>query len=76
MEYPYYGRLRLAEIISVRAGELFGDRGYISQELFEKLYEQGLELITKYKKKMKQKLVKLVDKILLRKRSFSRLVKF
>ncbi|MDJ0571378.1 MAG: hypothetical protein QNJ53_20320 [Pleurocapsa sp. MO_192.B19] len=23
-----------------------GDRGYISQELFEKLYEQGLQLIT------------------------------
>ena len=23
-------------------GKLFGDRGYISQELFEKLYEQGL----------------------------------
>ena len=22
-------------------GKLFGDRGYISQELFEKLYEQG-----------------------------------
>ncbi len=50
-------------------GKLFGDRGYISQELFEKLYEQGLQLITRYKKKMKQKLVKLVDKILLRKRS-------
>ncbi len=49
--------------------KLFGDRGYISQELFEKLYEQGLQLITRYKKKMKQKLVKLVDKILLRKRS-------
>ena len=27
-------------------GKLFGERGYISQELFEKLYEQGLELIT------------------------------
>ncbi|MGK7898696.1 MAG: transposase, partial [Xenococcus sp. (in: cyanobacteria)] len=50
-------------------GKLFGDRGYISQELFEKLYERGLQLITRYKKKMKQKLVKLIDKILLRKRS-------
>ncbi len=50
-------------------GKLFGDRGYISQELFEKLFEQGLQLITRYKKNMKQKLVKLVDKILLRKRS-------
>ncbi len=50
-------------------GKLLGDRGYISQELFEKLYEQGLQLITRHKKKIKQKLVKLIDKILLRKRS-------
>ena len=50
-------------------GQLFGDRGYISQELFEKLYKQGLKLITRHKKNMKQKLVKLIDKILLRKRS-------
>ena len=50
-------------------GKLFGDRGYISQPLFEKLFDQGLELITNHKKNMKQKLVKLMDKILLRKRS-------
>lgn len=50
-------------------GKLFGDRGYISQDLFEQLYKQGLELVTRYKKKMKQKLVKLMDKILLRKRA-------
>ena len=42
-------------------GKLFGDRGYISQELFEQLDEQGLELITRHKKNMKQKLVKLMD---------------
>jgi len=50
-------------------GQLFGDRGYISQKLFEKLYEQGLQLITKRKKNMKNCLVKLIDKILLRKRA-------
>ncbi|MDJ0569706.1 MAG: IS982 family transposase [Pleurocapsa sp. MO_192.B19] len=50
-------------------GKLFGDRGNISQNLFEKLYEQQLQLITRYKKNMKQKLVKLIDKILLRKRA-------
>ncbi len=38
-------------------GKLFGDRGYISQDLFEQLYEQQLQLITRYKKNMKQKLV-------------------
>lgn len=31
-------------------GKLFGDRGYISQQLFEELYERGLQLITKSKK--------------------------
>lgn len=50
-------------------GKLFGDRGYISQPLFEQLFEQGLQLITNYKRNMKQKLVKLMDKILLRKRA-------
>ena len=50
-------------------GKLFGDRGYISQKLFEELYERGLQLITKAKKNMKNRLVKLIDKILLRKRA-------
>jgi Transposase DDE domain len=50
-------------------GQLLGDRGYISQPLFEQLYERGLQLVTKSKKNMKQRLVKLMDKILLRKRS-------
>ena len=50
-------------------GQLFGDRGYISQKLFEELYERGLQLVTKAKKNMKQRLIKLMDKILLRKRS-------
>lgn len=50
-------------------GKLFGDRGYISQKLFEQLSERGLQLITRSKKKMKNCLVRLIDKILLRKRA-------
>lgn len=50
-------------------GKLFGDRGYVSQKLFEELYECGLEFISKSKKNMKNRLVKLIDKILLRKRA-------
>lgn len=50
-------------------GKLFGDRGYISQELFELLYAQGLQLITKLKKNMKNKLLPMLDKLLLRKRA-------
>ncbi len=50
-------------------GKLFGDKGYISQELFEKLLLQGVSLITKLRKNMKNKLMSVIDKILLRKRS-------
>lgn len=50
-------------------GKLFGDRGYISQALFEQLYERGLQLIAKSKRNMKNRLVTMMDKILLRKRA-------
>lgn len=50
-------------------GKLFGDRGYISQELFDKLYQRGLQLITRIKKNMQNKLMPLIDKLLLRKRA-------
>lgn len=50
-------------------GKLVGDRGYLSQELFETLYSKGIHLITKIKKNMKNKLMLLQDKLLLRKRA-------
>lgn len=51
-------------------GKLFGDKGYISQKLTEKLWEKGIELITKQKKNAKKKgILELSDKILLRKRA-------
>lgn len=49
-------------------GKLFGDKGYISQALFEQLYERGLELITSLRKNMRNQLIPLMDKLLLRKR--------
>lgn len=50
-------------------GKLFGDRGYIvKQELFKKLYLNGVQLITKIRKNMKNKLMEMTDKLLLRKR--------
>jgi hypothetical protein len=51
------------------SGKLFGDRGYISRTLFEHLYEQGVQLITRLRKNMKNKLMDMTDKILLRKRA-------
>jgi hypothetical protein len=50
-------------------GKLFGDRGYISQDLFEQLWAEGLQLITKLKRNMKNKLMPVLDKLLLRKRA-------
>jgi len=50
-------------------GKLFGDKGYISQKLFNNLYERGIKLITNTRKNMKNKLITLEEKILLRKRS-------
>jgi transposase len=50
-------------------GKLFGDRGYLSQELFEQLWADGLQLITKLKRNMKNKLMPTIDKLLLRKRA-------
>lgn len=50
-------------------GKLFGDLGYLSEPLRTLLGEQNLELITKVKKNMKNKFMKMTDKLLLRKRA-------
>jgi hypothetical protein len=49
-------------------GKIFADKGYISNNLFKKLKEKGISLITGIKKNMKNKLVEMQDKFLLRKR--------
>jgi len=59
----------IGKISSNLFGKLFADRGYISQKLFENLYGRGIQLITRLKKNMKNKLMHLQDKILLRKRA-------
>ena len=50
-------------------GKLFGDKGYISKLLTEGLKLEGLQLVTGIKKTMKNKLVNLYDKLMLRKRA-------
>lgn len=50
-------------------GKLIGDKGYIvNQTLFEQLLVNGIHLITKLRKNMKNKLMPFFDKLLLRKR--------
>jgi len=50
-------------------GKLVGDKGYISQDLFERLFEQDLNLITTARKNMKNRLMPVMDRVLARKRS-------
>lgn len=50
-------------------GRLYGDKGYISSALHDDLFERGVELVTKLKKNMKQRLLRLWDKLMLRKRA-------
>ena len=49
-------------------GKLFGDKGYLSQAKTQQLARQGLDLVTSIRRNMKQLIMKLEDKILLRKR--------
>ena len=49
-------------------GNCYGDRGYLTS-LFDQFYQQGLQLITKIRSKMKNKLLRLEDKLNLRKRA-------
>ena len=50
-------------------GKLVGDKGYISQNLFERLFVDGIQLITKLKSNMKGALMSVSDRLLLRKRA-------
>ena len=50
-------------------GKLFGDKGYISKTLFDELFSRGLQLVTGIRGNMKNKLMPLFDKLILRKRS-------
>ncbi len=49
-------------------GKLWGDRGYISKKLFDDLFKRGIKLITRLKKKMKNKIMEMEDKLGLSKR--------
>ena len=50
-------------------GKLFGDFGLISQPLFDLLFDDGVQLVTKIRKNMENKLMPIFDKLMLRKRA-------
>lgn len=50
-------------------GKLFADKGYIGKQLFDQLFVDGIHLITGLKRNMKNSLMSVGDRIMLRKRS-------
>jgi hypothetical protein len=58
----------LDEITRHLRGKLYADKGDIGRALFNKLWQRGLPLITTIRRNMRNYLMPLADKILLRKR--------
>jgi hypothetical protein len=58
----------LDEVTRHLAGKLYADKGYIGRELFERLWQRGLHLITSIRRNMRNHLMPLADKLMLRKR--------
>ena len=62
-------RVPVKDLVKEFFGKLYGDKGYISSPLFQELFEKGIKFITPFKKNMKNRLLPMIDKIMLRKRS-------
>jgi hypothetical protein len=62
-------RIPVPKLMQRLWGKLFGDKGYLSQLLTRQLRQRGITLITKLKSNMKNRLILLADKLLLRRRS-------
>ena len=50
-------------------GKLVGDKGYIGKNMFQRLFVDGIQLITKLKSNMKGALMSVSDKLFLRKQA-------
>ncbi|MEX0272723.1 IS982 family transposase [Leptolyngbyaceae cyanobacterium UHCC 1019] len=63
-------RAPVPKLVRQLFGKVFADKGYVSQKLANQLLETvGIRLITKLKRNMKQRLMPLTDRLMLRKRS-------
>ena len=62
-------RTPVPKLVKELFGKLYGDKGYISQKLFDLLFADGVQLVTKIRKNMKNKLMPIFDKLMLRKRA-------
>lgn len=61
--------LKNKRFIKKISGKLYGDKGYVSAPLAQQLFVDGIALITGIRNNMKNILMEMNDKILLRKRS-------
>jgi transposase len=63
-------RTPIPKLLQQLFGKVFADKGYVSQKLAKQLMETtGVQLITKLRRNMKNRLMRLSDGLLLRKRS-------
>ncbi len=63
-------RQPVPQLLQQLFGKVFGDRGYVSQKLALQLWQDwGIQLITKLKRNMKNRLIVSADKLLLRRRA-------
>ncbi len=63
-------RKPVPQMVQGLTGKLIGDKGYLSKNLFKHLFDQGVTLITKIRKNMKNCLMEMADKLMLMRRSF------
>ena len=61
--------LKNKRFIKKISGKLYADKGYVSSPLAQQLFTEGIALITGIRNNMKNSLMEMNDKILLRKRS-------
>ena len=62
------GPLKNERFVQSIKGKLYGDKGYLSKELTNMLFVDGLHLVTNIRNNMRNCLMELKDKIVLRKR--------
>ena len=62
-------RKPVRELLKDLQGKFVGDKGYISKDLASDLRAEGIILLTKFRNKMKNRLVEWSDKLLMKKRA-------
>lgn len=64
-------RRPVPKLVAGLQGKLFGEKGYLSAPLADQLRSLGIDLVTKLRKNMANRLMDLSDKLLLRRRAIS-----